>query len=346
MHFFVRVFPEAVKASDGPCRFSDDQLRQNSIVLFAYFSCFAVVRICVFFPGVAARVAEIQLGYQGIWRQYALHMILHGPLYIFGIGSVLFGFQLMMSPKCEGDPGDDTPELHLKLGWYASLSCTVFAFCLILAFFHARLIGQAAVADEEEKRRAPKGTLEKLLAYTYKDHRELFGDEEGKLYPGECPICLSEWEDDDIISITPCGHSFHKECIGHWIESERTCAFCRQDVVLCPGRSTSRGTLPSPVGNRSLVLSVAVSPDEESSNMEIPVAVEGEDVLLEAQVIGRESTDFYATDFYEGEERRVGPLDEEHQVEEELRLASMHQTTPVTEVTSVHQTTTRMEFTI
>lgn len=235
LNFFASVLPETAQASEGPCRFSDDQLRQNSIVLFAYFLCFAVVRICIFFPGVAARVAEIQTGNQGAWRMYALHMILHGPLYIFGIGSVLFGFQLLMSPKCENDP--DTPALHRKLGWYSAFSCFIFAACLLLAFVHGRIINRAARNAEEERRRAPKGTLEKLLTLSYDP--ELFGDEDGKRYPGECPICLEEWDEDSEIKVTLCEHAFHKECIGHWLENERTCAFCRQDVVNCSGRSSS-----------------------------------------------------------------------------------------------------------
>jgi len=253
LYFSSNVFPEAIQASEGPCRFSDDQLRQNSVVLFAYFLCFAIVRICIFFPGVAARVAEIMMGYQGIWRTYALHMILHGPLYIFGIGSMLFAFQLLMSPPCDEDPV--TPGLHRKLRLYAVLSIAVFLMCMVLAFFHSRIIAHAAATQEEERRKAPKGTLDKLLTYIYKDHKELFGDEDGQMYFAECPICLSEWEDNDIIKITPCGHSFHKECIAGWIRSERTCAFCRQDVVHCPGRSFSRPTPPaSPTRIRSLLV--------------------------------------------------------------------------------------------
>jgi hypothetical protein len=242
--FVLEVFPRAMQASVGPCRFSNDQLRQNSIVLFAYFASFAVVRACIFFPGIAARVAEIQTGSQGVWRMYALHMILHGPLYIFGIGSVLFGFQLFMSPKCEED--HETPDLHETLRWFAIFSYAVFFVCIVMAFFHSRLINSAAIYVEEEKRRAPKGTLAKLLTYKFIDNRELFGDHEGAKYPGECPICLSEWDQDDVVKITPCEHAFHEECIGNWLKSERTCAFCRQDVIDCRGRSSSSLSPRSP----------------------------------------------------------------------------------------------------
>lgn len=235
-HFLLEVLPASTQASRGACRLSDDQLRQNALVLSAYFVCFIFVRLCMFFPGVAARVAHIQMGNQGAWRMYALHMVLHGPLYIFGIGSMLFAFQVLISPKCE-----DVPEarvLHRALGWYANSSCGVFGLCLVLAFFHSRLLKESARLHEEEKRKAPKGALEHLLSYVFKEHKELFGDDDDKYFT-ECPICLSEWDDDDIIIVLNCGHCFHRHCIACWFDSERTCAFCRQDVVDCPGRSSS-----------------------------------------------------------------------------------------------------------
>lgn len=240
LNFFIRVLPEAAKASEGPCRFSDDQLRQNSIVLFAYFICFAIVRICIFFPGVAARIAEIRMGMQGPWRMYAIHMILHGPLYIFGIGSVLFGFQLLMSPTCDDDP--ETQALHRNLGWYAGYSIFVFFACLTLAFVQGRLITASARYEYEYKRRSPPGTLENLLTYTYgPDCAELFKDDDGR-FAEQCPICLMDWEENDIIKVTPCEHAFHEDCLGQWLKNERTCAFCRQDVITTMGRSVSEAT--------------------------------------------------------------------------------------------------------
>lgn len=274
VHFLLEVLPSSTKASEGACHFSDDQLRQNAVVLFAYFVCFAFIRICMFCPGVAARVAGIQIGNEGVWRQYALHMILHGPLYIFGIGSVLFAFQLLISPKCEEEPA--AHQLHQQLRWYAHFSCAVFGICLVLAHFHGRLITTAARRHEADKRRAPSGALENLTTYIYKDHEHLFGDD--KEYPAECPICLSEWEDDDIIKVLHCGHSFHKDCIGCWMQTERTCAFCRQDIVDCPGRSYSSSNR-SPSRDEAMVAPEVSA--EPVSSLEEP----------EAQVIGAVSVE-------------------------------------------------------
>ncbi|KAI3869175.1 hypothetical protein MKX03_028781 [Papaver bracteatum] len=47
----------------------------------------------------------------------------------------------------------------------------------------------------------------------------------------ECAVCLSEFNDDDIIRlITMCNHSFHPECIDLWLESHTTCPVCRLNL--------------------------------------------------------------------------------------------------------------------
>lgn len=241
LHFFVSVMPIINEASDDDCRFSDDELRQTTIVLAAYFVCFAVVRAFVFMPGVAARVAEIQSGSHGRCWFYNLHVLLHGPLYTFGIGTMLFGFQLMMSPTCEGS---QLTVRDVILRRHATHSCLVFASCSILAYAHGKIISMAAARQaEEQSQRAPPGTLDKFQAYTYDP--ELFGADDQTKYAGECPICLQEWEEDDQIKVTPCGHAFHGDCIGHWLKNERTCAFCRQDVTATPFPSRTVIGVPS-----------------------------------------------------------------------------------------------------
>jgi len=59
----------------------------------------------------------------------------------------------------------------------------------------------------------------------------LFGPQDGRLYHGECSICLEEFGPDDEIKVLPCGHPFHKECLGRWLCAQRTCALCRRDVA-------------------------------------------------------------------------------------------------------------------
>ncbi|CAK0853304.1 unnamed protein product, partial [Prorocentrum cordatum] len=69
-----------------------------------------------------------------------------------------------------------------------------------------------SVTDVQEvpgpSRPDPADTLQKLRTCFY-DEAE-FGNEDSKPYPPECAICLLDWEADDSIKITPCGHAFHE----------------------------------------------------------------------------------------------------------------------------------------
>ena len=34
--------------------------------------------------------------------------------------------------------------------------------------------------------------------------------------------------EEDTIGMLPCGHCFHSDCIGHWLQREARCPLCRQ----------------------------------------------------------------------------------------------------------------------
>ncbi len=42
-----------------------------------------------------------------------------------------------------------------------------------------------------------------------------------------CPICYESYSKFDVIIFTPCGHTFHIVCLGHWFDKNRTCPLCR-----------------------------------------------------------------------------------------------------------------------
>ncbi|KAL2536265.1 RING-H2 finger protein ATL57 [Forsythia ovata] len=44
----------------------------------------------------------------------------------------------------------------------------------------------------------------------------------------DCPICLSEFEEREIVKMIPfCQHMFHPRCIDTWLSSHVTCPVCR-----------------------------------------------------------------------------------------------------------------------
>jgi len=46
-----------------------------------------------------------------------------------------------------------------------------------------------------------------------------------------CPICLDDYQDDDLLRILPCKHEFHAACVDQWlIHRKRYCPLCKYDV--------------------------------------------------------------------------------------------------------------------
>jgi len=229
-NYLTHVLPTIETHSDTPCKYNDSQLTYNAKMLFVYFVWLALARSSLFLPCVATRVALVQSRTHGFCRTYCVHLVIRdGPLYIFVVGSMLFWFHLMQSPTCE----ERSPELYKTLQLYAIYSCLISILCLLVAYWHNKiLIDTARQISEQiimEDRSAPAGTLERLETRTFDP--ACFGDEEGKEFPGECPICLGTWEPDELIKVTVCRHAFHEECIGNWLRSARTCALCRQDLT-------------------------------------------------------------------------------------------------------------------
>ncbi|KAK7379983.1 hypothetical protein VNO78_32288 [Psophocarpus tetragonolobus] len=47
----------------------------------------------------------------------------------------------------------------------------------------------------------------------------------------ECAVCLSKFEDVEILRLLPkCKHAFHIDCIDHWLEKHSSCPICRHKV--------------------------------------------------------------------------------------------------------------------
>ncbi len=53
------------------------------------------------------------------------------------------------------------------------------------------------------------------------------------LEPGEykdCSICFEEFNKDSQITITPCNHVYHLNCINQWYHRSHTCPVCRGEI--------------------------------------------------------------------------------------------------------------------
>lgn len=46
----------------------------------------------------------------------------------------------------------------------------------------------------------------------------------------ECPICLKKFEQDDELTLLPCDHEFHNQCVVAWLEKAANCPLCRHSL--------------------------------------------------------------------------------------------------------------------
>jgi len=49
---------------------------------------------------------------------------------------------------------------------------------------------------------------------------------------GNCVICICDFDNGDAITVLPCGHGYHKECIEPWlIKKSALCPICKQSIL-------------------------------------------------------------------------------------------------------------------
>lgn len=59
---------------------------------------------------------------------------------------------------------------------------------------------------------------------------------------GECAVCRMEYDDDDELTLLPCKHHYHADCIQQWLALNKVCARVssvasavqRQVTQVCP----------------------------------------------------------------------------------------------------------------
>ncbi|KAF1770245.1 hypothetical protein GCK72_002063 [Caenorhabditis remanei] len=58
----------------------------------------------------------------------------------------------------------------------------------------------------------------------------LYVKKEGEEEDDTCTVCLSNFEDGESIRKLPCNHVFHPECIYKWLDINKKCPMCREDI--------------------------------------------------------------------------------------------------------------------
>lgn len=60
-----------------------------------------------------------------------------------------------------------------------------------------------------------------------------------------CSVCLGEYQAEEKLQQIPaCGHTFHMDCIDHWLSSHATCPLCRQSILVSTTKVPSEAPAP------------------------------------------------------------------------------------------------------
>jgi hypothetical protein len=44
-------------------------------------------------------------------------------------------------------------------------------------------------------------------------------------------VCYYNAKEDEEMTILPCKHTFHTECIKEWLVKEKMCPMCKQEII-------------------------------------------------------------------------------------------------------------------
>lgn len=121
------------------------------------------------------------------------------------------------------------PSLAVVIGILAvmfSLTFLIVAyakFCntVVIDHFTNDQAGRGLVRSRSSSSGIDKKLIESLPFFRFSS---LTGSKEGL----ECVVCLSKFEDDEVLRLLPkCKHAFHLTCIDKWLESHSSCPLCR-----------------------------------------------------------------------------------------------------------------------
>lgn len=68
------------------------------------------------------------------------------------------------------------------------------------------------------------------ILFANEDHRPCRSGDAGTV-GDECTICISPFENGEVLSCLPCDHRFHEECIVPWLDRSSTCPLCKRDAT-------------------------------------------------------------------------------------------------------------------
>ncbi|KAI4347088.1 hypothetical protein L6164_007937 [Bauhinia variegata] len=190
---------------------------------------------------------------------------------------VLYAILLKFCCKAQTpDPEDGTTKFQPNLAVFIGILCLMFFLTLIVLmcakFWQRRTSVHGSDTENHSSLISPKSrfsgidktVIESLPFFRFSS---LKGSREGL----ECAVCLSMFEDVEILRMLPkCRHAFHIDCIDNWLEKHASCPLCR-----CKVNPEDKASFDDS-NSMSLILANQSELGEESSNIELFVEREEE----------------------------------------------------------------------
>ncbi|XP_061357971.1 E3 ubiquitin-protein ligase ATL42-like [Gastrolobium bilobum] len=146
--------------------------------------------------------------------------------------SILFFHVRAQSPPSQDAVSNFQPSLAVVIGILGLMFTLTFILLMYAKFCQRRV--SVPLGDPENqlpigRSRSRFSGIDKTVIESLPFFRfsSLKGSREGL----ECAVCLSKFEDVEILRLLPkCKHAFHIDCIDHWLEQHSTCPICRNKV--------------------------------------------------------------------------------------------------------------------
>ncbi|GMI89466.1 Arabidopsis Toxicos en Levadura 42 [Hibiscus trionum] len=154
--------------------------------------------------------------------------------------SICFLLSLLVSVVDAQSPdltssGDAVSNFQPSLAVVIGILCVMFALTFFLLLY-AKLCSRGRGTDHGDhhpgmlhRTRSRFSGIDKKVVESLPFFRFslLRGSKQGL----ECAVCLSKFEDIEILRLLPkCKHGFHIDCIDKWLEKHSSCPLCRQKV--------------------------------------------------------------------------------------------------------------------
>ncbi|XP_022751716.1 E3 ubiquitin-protein ligase ATL42-like isoform X1 [Durio zibethinus] len=140
------------------------------------------------------------------------------------------------SPSSVNNPatGDAVSNFRPSLAVVIGILCVMFTLTFFLLVY-AKCCHRGATVHGNHPPRILHRTRSQLSGIDKKVIESLpffkFSSLKGSKQGLECAVCLSKFEDIEILRLLPnCKHAFHINCIDQWLEKHSSCPLCRQKV--------------------------------------------------------------------------------------------------------------------